>query len=363
MTIAATSTEIAYLGAARHRDWHGILVFTSDGRFVAHHNHDQGRWLLSTAELTLLWDRWPAEMMLSSDGVHYHSPIMDCDLTRITPENRPRDFDTAASLIIPFRESTDDRRENLESVIRFYVNALPHLDVIVVEQDRRPHLRAADFPPAIRLLFILNGGPFNRSWGFNVGALTSDRSLYLFSDADVLISSESLRVASLAALHYDIVKPYSRFVGLSPDDTRAVGSGISPFEARFTGGHMMNMLCGGGVLMTSAAFDRLGGWPEEFEGWGGEDDAQEAKASHLATVAHLSDSAYHLHHDRTKDDSSSQSHYAQNVQHLSRLYSYLKEEMVAYVDRTRVGIGNPNKYVQPGSSEAAEPGPMTGSKA
>ena len=76
----------------------------------------------------------------------------------------------ATSYIVTYR-ATDDpaRRANLEATLR-WLKLQPLAEVIVVEQDEAPTLGDFESFPALRSLFAYNPGPFNKSWGFNIGA-------------------------------------------------------------------------------------------------------------------------------------------------------------------------------------------------
>lgn len=92
----------------------------------------------------------------------------------------------ATSYIITYR-ATDDpaRRANLEAVLA-WLRLQPLAQVIVVEQDVAPTLGDLASFPNLLSLFAYNPGPFNKSWGFNVGVRASRGSLLAFGDADVL---------------------------------------------------------------------------------------------------------------------------------------------------------------------------------
>ena len=75
----------------------------------------------------------------------------------------------ATSYIITYRAADDPaRRANLEAVLAWLkLQALA--EVVLVEQDIAPTLGDLPAFPGLRSLFAYNPGPFNKSWGFNVG--------------------------------------------------------------------------------------------------------------------------------------------------------------------------------------------------
>ena len=138
--------------------------------------------------------------------------------------------------------------------------------------------------PSLRSLFAYNPGPFNKSWGFNVGVRASTGSVLAFGDADVLCRG----VAGCGRCGaFRRAGGPGVFVALDLDEAdsdmlRADLSclGDPSFAAtasdRTQSGEIMP-LCGGLVLFQRPFLARLGGWDERFLGWGGEDNAMDIK--------------------------------------------------------------------------------------
>ena len=87
--------------------------------------------------------------------------------------------------------SRGHRLENLRAVLQ-WVSRIGIAEVIVVEQDREPRLPCGFLPSGCRSVFAFNDGPFNKSWGLNIGFKQSSGDVLAFGDADILIDSRNL---------------------------------------------------------------------------------------------------------------------------------------------------------------------------
>ena len=81
--------------------------------------------------------------------------------------------------------------------------------MIVIEQDVAPTLGDLASFPGLRTLFAYNPGPFNKSWGFNVGVRAGKGSLLAFGDADVLCRGLPAAVAA-ARSGAPVVRAFSK---------------------------------------------------------------------------------------------------------------------------------------------------------
>lgn len=195
-----------------------------------------------------------------------------------------------------------DREGNLSRVLD-WLKSFPGLDVLVVEQDNMRRFRP---PPGVRHVFARSTEPYNRSWGFNIAFRESESPHVVFGDSDILMRSHEFLSALEAAESLDVLSPYSSVLDLDLQE-----SGMSLEEmgriVRPGRGEMDNQkinLCGGVVVFSRDAFERVGGWDEDFVGWGGEDDMMTFKveAAGLRTAS-MPFRCYHLWHQRVVPDS------------------------------------------------------------
>ena len=250
----------------------------------------------------------------------------------------------------------DHRLNNLLAVLA-WLKRFPELAVVLVEQDRTPTLNVAELSPHLRGVnyqFAYNPGPFNKSWGLNVGARCANTDVIGFGDADVMCGDV---IASLNACRervlavnchqrvIDLTAPQSALVHAGnhdylPDASEAIGRDAQQEHVVF---------CGGNFFIRRLALLELGLWDERFLGWGGEDDAMSFKLQRARASAMQFDSrpAIHLYHERAAPvvgGAPTHADYATNLRLLQRYRDYSDEELSRLYEIGRQVHGNPNKY-------------------
>jgi N-terminal domain of galactosyltransferase len=259
----------------------------------------------------------------------------------------------ATSYIITYR-ATDDpaRRANLEAVLA-WLTLQTLTEVILVEQDVAPTLGNLASFPNLRSLFAYNPGPFNKSWGFNVGARASKGSLLAFGDADVLCRGLPAGVAAVRS-GAPVVRPFSKALDLDEADSNILRADLSCLgDPSFGAGAIDRSetgeslpLCGGLVLFQRQFLARLGGWDERFLGWGGEDDAMDIKVQRSGArgVVLKGSPGFHLAHRRAVTSIDSDPLYRNNLALLQQLRQIPDENLRRMCEVTAQLAGNPNMH-------------------
>ncbi|HLA64200.1 MAG TPA: methyltransferase domain-containing protein, partial [Rhodothermales bacterium] len=201
------------------------------------------------------------------------------------------------------------RRRNAESTLRaLNLQDLPRwrYRIVVVEQGETPGLEAALRPFVDAYLFAYNPGPYNRGWGFNVGAVAAARGqgALCLTDADLLVPRGFLR-DGLAALGEgaQALIPYTDVLYLDEGSSQRAIRDWTPQPpvdvdpASYRGRHFGGSQSQGGCVWVDAAhYESIGGHDERYQGWGAEDRAFYRRLAATAPVPRRRGWLLHLAH-------------------------------------------------------------------
>jgi len=264
------------------------------------------------------------------------------------------------SYVITYRSDQEIRATNLFAVLR-WLSELRDIEVVLVEQDRGPQLKAGALPANCTYHFVHNEGPFNKAWGLNVGFKQSSGTVIGFGDADMVMDAAALLTSyERCRGEFDAIKPYERHVDLTREESQSVRDGNWNFNPDRTGlprdregiGESI-CFCGGLFLIRRSVHEELGGFDERFLGWGGEDDAMTSKLARLGKhrASATDQTACHLWHEREIAARYFHPNYHHNVARVN-WYSTCDVQSLAQLCRQdRQSMGRPDKYVE--SSVAA----------
>ena len=258
-----------------------------------------------------------------------------------------------AAIILTYRgEPTGHRHANLLTVLAFLAKT-PEWPVIVVEQDIVPQLTEPLPHPRCSVLFAYNPGPFNKAWGFNVGARRFGGPVLVFTDADLIVPELLPRAVTHCMNSVQVVKPYRQVLDLSPEatqhlragDAKALEQTLHQAKSRTAQGEFAP-LCGGAFAIRQKTFFALGGWDERFVGWGGEDDAFSFKVqrARLSTLEFDDVAALHLYHPRSQDSEANPAQYASNLALLERYRRYDQPQLERLQEVQSQIMGRSEKY-------------------
>ena len=125
------------------------------------------------------------------------------------------------ALIIAYQNRTksENHLQNLLFLVRFYLEHLAGITIVVVEQDSEPTL-TQDQIAQCKYLFLRDGGPLNRTGCFNAGMELTTSQFLLFSDSDVFVEEWDIRGNLGMCRRYDGATGFRSMVNLTEDATR-----------------------------------------------------------------------------------------------------------------------------------------------
>lgn len=215
------------------------------------------------------------------------------------------------SYIIGFRAANEERTNALFFVLKKLRAYFSDMEIMVVEQDEKPTLKIAE-ELNIKHVFFKNSGLYNRSRAFNIGVENTSRDIFVFGDADIFLEKEDYLTVFKATETFEAVTPTK----IEITDIALTGNANPEFEIvkkrrMITLGSGFTF-AGGIVVLTRLGFEKIGGWDERFEGWGGEDNAMSHIIFNKLTSKTFRFPTYHIDHPRTVVDGNGQKKYQEN---------------------------------------------------
>ena len=169
--------------------------------------------------------------------------------------------------IISYRHSVE-RLNNLKRVLE-WINSFSGAEVIVVEQDK--HSKIKDTKLSCRHIFLKSNMPFNKSWGFNVGLKYSNSNIIVFGDSDLIMDPQEFIKSVQMMEKYEMVNPYNSVIDLNQQESSMSLDKMMKIDRPGRGETDIQKvpLCGGICIFRKDAIHKIGGWHEDFIGWGG----------------------------------------------------------------------------------------------
>lgn len=245
----------------------------------------------------------------------------------------------AFSYIIGYRHRPD-RLAQLRRVLD-WLNAFSSVQIILVEQDK--HSKISHLNLKAQHVFVKSNMPYNRSWSFNVGLKYVNSDIVVCGDSDLIMRPEDLIEGLKAVSQFDVVNPYHSVIDLTPQESQIPLEQIMTIDRPGRGelDHQKTNICGGICIFRKDALYKIGGWNENFIGWGGEDDYQAIKVENFLTWTTINHRCYHLYHHRENLD---QNQYQRTLNLLAQLKSLSKDDLAKNMQRESQKMGMKNKY-------------------
>ena len=175
------------------------------------------------------------------------------------------------------------------------------LECIVVEQSVHIEIQDA-LPEWVRYVHTKPGDPgmrYNRSWTFNVGAKMARGELLILHDNDMLVPPIYARdLLGKMVQGFEVINLKRYIFYLSQNHTQRIFDkdclvfDIAPDIV------LQNLEAGGSLALKRDAYFSIGGFDEEFIGWGGEDIEFWERTQVLKTYTYGFIPVIHLWHSR-----------------------------------------------------------------
>ncbi len=242
--------------------------------------------------------------------------------------------------VIGYRHKAD-RIINLRKVLE-WLSGFNNIDVMLVEQDK--YSKISHLNLRAKHVFIKSDQPYNRSWAFNVALKKNTNPIIIFGDSDIIMDPQELGASINELNNFEVVSPYSSVLDLTPEESNFPFA-MLPQINRAGRGENDNQkinLCGGIVIFRTESILKIGGWCQDFVGWGGEDDFQTMKVKKMGmTYKEMPYKCYHLWHQKEQLDTSN---YQKTIQMLQQLATLDSTKIQMHINATIGKIGMLNQY-------------------
>ncbi|WP_394840135.1 hypothetical protein LVJ94_24935 [Pendulispora rubella] len=213
-------------------------------------------------------------------------------------------------VIVPFqgREAREARLRNLVScLLALRDQSFPRerYAVALVESDEVPRVRSVAAPFVDHYAFAFKEGIFNKSWAANVGAVHSpgNAPLLCFLDADMLVDRDYIarNAARFQRPGTGAHVTYRDVLCLDPASSSAairqrIHRRAPAADTSSLRGFLGRRPRGGSFWIRRPIFERIGGFDERYQGWGGEDVDFFFRVELATPLDSYDDTLLHLHH-------------------------------------------------------------------
>lgn len=248
------------------------------------------------------------------------------------------------SYIIPYKHN-NERFLNLKKVLLWLKTLRIDIRITIVEQLKsKESFTLKDILSDVNIISVFNNKNFNKSWLMNIGSKYNDCDVLIFGDCDMIMNNNDFLEAIKKISNNHVVSPYNRVIDLDYNNSLKNFSEIFKIGGvgRGENDNQKINLCGGITLFRKDALLNIGGWSEEFEEWGCEDDYQTYKVNIFnLKYVECDFNSYHLYHNR---NTINMEVYKRNFNILDTYTKMDINKHLNYIKSTFNKIGLLNKY-------------------
>lgn len=252
------------------------------------------------------------------------------------------DITSELTIVIPVRIDCEERKVNLDTVLRSLLKTTD-CPIIILEADIERRYFFAQQDSRVEYIFIQdNAHVFHRTLYLNKLLKTATTNIVGVWDTDVLLRSSQIRDAAISIKNgITLCYPYDgRFLALSAKQSNEVRSDVIHFlEAEDNENHVVPMIgrpsVGGAFVVNKRRYLNVGGENENFYDWGPE-DAERLKRMEILQepLEHISGALFHLHHPRNINPASAdfQARDKHNVNEFIKICRMNEAELWNYIN-------------------------------
>jgi GT2 family glycosyltransferase len=173
------------------------------------------------------------------------------------------------SCVIPFREI--DRKNSIITVLNsIRAQRFPDIEIVMVEEDTVSKMADAECDPA-RHIFVagLPGAAFNKSKAWNAGVSACTCDMLILHDADTLAPSCYFQSVANELSEVESCHLCKQIFYIGATETNNINITGTIDHPRYE--HMVDYFEGGSIACRRKAYWKVGGFVEEFVGYGVED--------------------------------------------------------------------------------------------
>ena len=222
-----------------------------------------------------------------------------------------------------------------------WINTFVGAEVILVEQDK--HSKISHLNLKCKHIFIKSDKPYNRSWAFNVALKRAKSNIIIFGDSDLIMEHNQFISGINALSEYDMVSPYHKVIDLNPQESSNSTENILKIDrpGRGENDNQKINISGGIAMFRKDSINKIGGWNEDFVGWGAEDDEMTIRVKKYLKWTELKGTCYHLYHDRPAPE---QNNYQHNLKLLNSIANLNDQQRQSMINKMVIRNGMKNKF-------------------
>jgi hypothetical protein len=183
--------------------------------------------------------------------------------------------------VLVMSHSGNDPRaaRNIHFTLKHYLDGMPGMSAVVVEQNPKPCLKAADLPGGA-YRFLKTTGRHGRGRAFNTGfkMCESSKEFFIFSDSGILIEPIDLKPNLLMCARRDFASSFRHLYALEEEDTLRCLSGDFRWPDPVYRGSERPNLCSSCCIISRRGMRIVGPWKEIG------DDADEDMSQRISSV-------------------------------------------------------------------------------